>query len=144
MLIIFDLDNTCIYASDTPAKNTFRVDNYYVRIRPGFYQLREWLYVNGYEIAVWSAGVESYVTRIAKYLFPRLKWIRHRSHCETEFHVKNLTTVKEPEFLLIDDNFVHLLHNEFDDRIYHIPAWNGNRADREFFVLRSKLLRLGR
>lgn len=141
MLIIFDLDNTCIYASETFGKHVLQLNNLYVRLRPGFYALRNWLYKNNYEIAVWSAGTDDYVNKISNFLFPKLKWIRTRKDCDTEFNVKYLHKIKEEKFMLIDDNFIHLLHNDFDDRIYHIPGWNGNNSDKEFVTLQRYIQR---
>jgi TFIIF-interacting CTD phosphatase-like protein len=105
-LLILDLDETLVYASETPLDRPadFHAGRYHVYRRP---HLKEFLSAafDGFEVAVWSSASSSYVQAIVAVIFPdpeRLHFVWSESRCTQRYHpelmdyywLKNLQKVK--------------------------------------------------
>lgn len=85
ILVILDLDETLIHATDKPHDDTwdFQVFHYKVYKRP---YLQEFLLglKEHFDVAVWSSASDDYVDLIVKEIFPEdytLKFVWGRSRC---------------------------------------------------------------
>jgi TFIIF-interacting CTD phosphatase-like protein len=89
-LLILDLDETLIYASETPLEHPsdFFAGGYSVYRRP---HLDEFLTADfeGFEVAVWSSASSGYVQAIVTAIFPdpeRLQFVWSESRCTQRYH----------------------------------------------------------
>jgi len=147
--LIFDLDNTLIYASKHIPENykytsiTFEKDGQYlVRYivkRPGLLKFLKGLSKN-FNICVFTSAEEQYArkiietTKISKYIYT----VYDRSHCDkiNDFlYLKNIWTLgfEQKQAVLIDD-FVTQKQNQPDNCI-HIKSFEGEAFDRELYTL---------
>lgn len=167
ILIILDLDETLIHATDKPHDDAwdFEVFHYKVYKRP---YLQEFLLglKEHFEIAVWSSASDDYVELIVKEIFPEgydLKFVWGRSRCTyrpnynklDEFgyydpfshydYVKRIDKVRKLNFkkeriLIIDDTPQKCRHN-YGNAIYP-NEYLGRNPDNELLLLMSYLVTL--
>ncbi|MES2694757.1 MAG: HAD family hydrolase [Verrucomicrobiota bacterium] len=159
LLVIFDLDETLVRATGNPTLDPpdFMLDAFRVRRRP---MLAECLRaVSAFaDIAVWSAGSDSYVEEIIGKVVPSdvaLRFVWGRSRCtrhydavqREEYWVKDLENVERlgyslDRILIVDDspekverhysNHVHIepFYGDLDDRLLpRLAAYLGQFAD---------------
>ncbi len=120
-LLILDLDETLVYASEQPLDREphFHLGGYFVYRRPFLSEflaaVLEW-----FQVAVWSSAGSHYIHGIVQQIFPdpgRLRFVWSRERCTRRFDperwdhywVKNLRKVKRIGFplermLMIDDS----------------------------------------
>jgi len=167
ILLILDLDETLIYASEAPLERAadFRVADYHIYCRP---HLDEFLAVCGrhFDLAVWSSASDSYVELVVDRIFPdrsRLKFVWGRSRAtlrrssrfdETDFfydpwdhlnYLKPLSKVKRAGWplervLIVDDTPEKCLRN-YGNAIYPAP-FDGSEDDIELKLLAGYLEQL--
>lgn len=157
-LVVLDLDETLIYASDTPLERApdFRLYEYYVYKRPHvdafLAACLEW-----FQVAVWSAGTPGYVYMVAAQLFGdirRLEFIfacdrctkRYDHELRTEYLVKNLRKVVRRgyprEKVLIIDDLPKVFRLNYGNGI-RVDAFTGDPEDVELPALLRFLEHLG-
>jgi len=135
ILLILDLDETLIHASETKlasVEHDFVYADYFVYKRPG---LDEFLnsVKDDFRIAVWSSASDDYVTSIVSHIFQdsiKLEFIWGRSKCtfkrdlelDTYFFAKPLKKLKRKgydlERILIIDDTAEKVKDNFGNAIY--------------------------
>lgn len=160
VLVILDLDETLIHATDKPCDEhwDFEVFHYKVYKRPFLEEFLTGLAGN-FDVAVWSSASDDYVALVVKEIFPSdypLRFVWGRSRCtykpdyrlldEFGFHdpfshydyVKRLDKVRrfgysKERMLIIDDTPRKCIHN-YGNAIY--PAeYLGGINDNELLLL---------
>lgn len=150
-LLILDVDETLIYASETHLDRNpaFRVGPYFIFLRPG---LAEFLRhcQQDFEVALWSFSGEDYLAAVVEQIFPTryLKFVWSRTRCVQRFSeersesysVKDLKKVERLRFdlkrVLVVDDTPQKVERNYGNAIYVRPYY-GDPADDE-------LRRLGR
>ena len=84
-LLVLDLDETLVYATDQPLSmpEAFRIDPYYVYLRPHLRPFLESCVVR-FDVAVWTASSVDYAAAVAMQLFgsvERLEFLWARDRC---------------------------------------------------------------
>lgn len=152
-LLILDLDETLVYATDTPLESAppcdFRGSSYAVWKRP-FLDAFIATVLSWFDVAIWTASTEPYATAIVTQLFPapnqlRFVWTRQRCtwhrHPEGayDFWLKNLNKVKRclryplERVLVIDDSAEKLTRHY--GNLIAVRPFVGNMADTELHDL---------
>lgn len=144
-LIILDLDETLIYASETPLARQpdFIVGPYVAYIRPFFHDFRA--FVRQYfAIAVWTSSSADYAALVVEHLFPEIhlafSWSRNRCTRRFDYEVgkhawiKNLSKAKKCGFpleriLVIDDSPAKLQRHY--GNLICVRSWHGDPDDTE-------------
>lgn len=154
-LLIFDLDETLIFASREVLERDadFTFDEYHIYKRP---YLNEFL-INLYEhfsLAVWSSAGDEYVEHIVSQIKPEsidFEFVWGYSKCtpktdpETslQYNLKNLKKVKRKGFslrkTLIVDNTPAKVSANYGNAIY-VQDFEGDREDTELKKLKDYLL----
>ncbi|CAL2079845.1 Phosphoprotein phosphatase [Tenacibaculum sp. 190524A02b] len=169
-LIILDLDETLIHATEKPIDNNwnFELFSYKVYKRPFLITFLKEL-IKYYRIAVWSSASDDYVHQIVSKIFPEnypLEFVWGRSKCTLELnytsinefgyldyddhlnYTKKLKKVKNKgygnleEILIIDDTPMKCKHN-YGNAIYP-KEFLGNQQDNELELLLSYLIKIHR
>jgi RNA polymerase II subunit A small phosphatase-like protein len=159
-LLVLDLDETLIHATETPHRPPdFQVFDYSVYRRPYLQQFLE-VCAEHFEIGVWSSAGNEYVQRNVEAIFPdprelRFVWGASRtsirrtapaSHDMSEPHyVKPLKKLKRfgwslDDILMIDDSPEKCVDN-YGNAIYPSP-YHGRAEDDELRYLAAYLLML--
>ncbi len=154
-LLILDLDETLIYASERPLAHLpdFRAGPYLVYKRPyvdDFLKAcQEW-----FEVAVWTSASPSYAAEIVEALFPyppSFVWASDRCTQAYDpergehFSVKNLRKVKPrgyrlEQIIVIDDTAEK--HQQNYGNLVRVREWTGDLEDTELMLLLSYLQEL--
>lgn len=161
ILVILDLDETLIHATETPGYGEwhFELDKYKIYIRPGLSKFLEKL-KESFRVAVWSSASDDYVKQVVEKIFPldyplEFVWGRSRctlkhdqsileqygySNCYSHQHyVKPLVKVKKKgiarleKILIIDDTPAKSRLN-YGNAIYPLQ-FNGDPNDNELIRL---------
>jgi len=160
ILVILDLDETLIYATDRPSNAhwDFEVQKYKVFKRPGLDSFLKELRKQ-FKVAVWSSAGDEYVAQVVGSIFPKgypLEFVWGRSKATLQIdhqhmddlgyidyyhhmhYVKHLKKVKKIGFnlnrvLIIDDTQRKSKYN-YGNAIYPSP-FEGNKDDTELVQL---------
>ena len=143
-LLILDLDETQIFASEQPLSrpHDFVVDSFFVYKRP---HLDDFLCLcaDYYDLAVWSSGSTPYVEEAVGKLMPVgiepvLVWSQKRCtrHLDSETHdecfLKDLKKIKRAGFdlrgVLIVDNTPGVVKRHYGNAVY-VRAYLGDASD---------------
>lgn len=145
-LLILDVDETLIYATEKPLdrESDFGVGPYTVYRRPGLAEFLETC-LRQFDVAVWSSSGSDYLTAVVENIFPKevslaFVWNRTRcvqrydpEHLET-YYVKDLKKVKRRGFdlkrVLIVDDTPQKTERNYGNAIYVSPFY-GDPADDE-------------
>ena len=154
-LLILDLDETLIYATERPLAHPFdfQVGPYFVYKRP---------YVNDFlrasqdwfEVAVWTSASPSYAIEIVEALFPYAPFFVWASDRCTQaydpergehFSVKNLRKVKQrgyqlEQVIVVDDTAEK--HQQNYGNLVRVIEWTGDLEDTELLLLMPYLQEL--
>lgn len=119
-LLILDLDETLVFATETPLAHPpdFRVAHYSVYLRPGVGPFLAWCRQH-FQVAVWTSSTEGYANAIVTRLFGAdypLVFLWGRRRCTQRFHpellafywIKNLRKAKRrgwalEHIIMVDD-----------------------------------------
>lgn len=154
-LLIFDLDETLIYASEKELslKSHFTFDQYHIYKRPHLHEVLCDL-AECFQLAIWSTAGDTYVEYVATQIKPidfSFEFVWGYSKCtpksdpETSRHynLKNLKKVKRKGFslrqTLIVDNTPYKVSANYGNAIY-IQDFIGGEEDTELLKLREYLL----
>ncbi len=154
-LLIFDLDETLVYASEKVLSTNphFTFDLYHIYQRPHLHEVLSGL-AEFFRLAIWSSAGDAYVEHVANQIKPAdltFEFVWGYSKCtpksdpETSRHynLKNLKKVKRKGFslrrTLIVDNTPSKVAANYGNAIY-IPDFVGNTEDAELLKLRDYLL----
>jgi RNA polymerase II subunit A small phosphatase-like protein len=150
ILLVLDLDETLIFASDAELARPCDVKlyGYYLYKRPYLEQfLKNCATV--YQIAIWSAGTEDYVTGAASLIFPdtvQPVFMWGRTRCVRRFdeefkmyyYVKDLNKIRRKGFdlkrVLVVDDIPITAQRNYGNAIYMLP-YRGDPEDRELRLL---------
>lgn len=149
-LLILDVDETLLHSREEALQYppNFRLDQYYVYLRPGLHEFLEHA-CRDYQMAIWSSASEDYVAECLENLGElsfKFEFIWSRSRCtrrmDHEAHeiqyLKDLSKVKRRgyplERILIVDDTGGKVSRHYGNAIYVRP-FNGDRKDRELFLL---------
>lgn len=144
ILLILDLDETLIYATEEPFQREpdFLVGPYSVYQRP---YLADFLTFCSacFRLAVWSTATDGYVTPVVERIMPpgvepafvwgRSRCVRRYDHEQfEEYHVKDLKKVKRLgyrlERVLIADDSPRKVHRHYGNALY-VPPFFGDPTD---------------
>jgi TFIIF-interacting CTD phosphatase-like protein len=144
ILLILDLDETLIYATEEPLRRThdFDIGPYTVYLRP---YLTEFLTSCAacFRLAVWSTATDEYVRPVVERIMPtgvepafvwgRSRWVRrYDAEQFEEYHVKDLKKVKRLgyrlERVLIADDTPRKVDRHYGNAVY-VPPFLGNVED---------------
>lgn len=156
-LLIFDLDETLIHATQTELSYTphFRFDAYFVYERPG---VRSFLHniAQHFTIGIWSSAGDEYVAAIAGHIIPTtvqpaIIWGRSKCTMKRDYEYDNYYFEKRLdklrkkgfalEHVLIVDDSPEKARANYGNAIY-INEFNGDREDKELQFLYNYLLTL--
>ena len=153
-LIVFDLDETLVHATETPLPyaHDFQVDSYFVYVRPFAFELIT-ASASRFDIAVWSSSSEQYVEAVTAALFSHsapLKFSWSVSRCVQKvdprtngyIYVKDLRKVIRhgytvDEILMIDDSPEKLQRQPA--RHLWVPAFIGDPDDKVLLELIERI-----
>lgn len=154
-LLILDLDETLIFATENPSEYPadFRFDRYFVYKRPG---LTEFLteMARHFTLGVWSSADDDYVAALVSEIKPELvsmEIIWGRSRCSVRRDVsadtycfeKRLAKLKKRGFrlenMLIVDDSPEKLRSNYGNAIY-IKPFTGETDDEELQHLQTYLI----
>ncbi len=144
MLLIFDLDETLIYSQDTFIVNyDFIVcDHCYVKKRPHLDFFISEVVKMGFDIAVWTAGHESYATQVIEKIFDSysLQFVYSISRCTERIifneakYLKKLNKIwrkrqkwRKHNTLILDDN--RFTYSKNYGNAIPIRKWNNKKED---------------
>lgn len=154
-LLILDLDETLIYATEQPLDYPpdFQVGPFLVYKRPF---VSDFLTVcqDWFEVAVWTSASPSYAAGIVDALFPyapSFVWASDRCtqaydpECGEHYSVKNLRKVKQrgyrlEQIIVVDDTAEK--HQQNYGNLVRVSKWTGNLEDTELLLLLSYLEKL--
>lgn len=163
ILLILDLDETLIYASEVPLDRAadFRIPKHHVYRRPHLDEFLARVAVH-YDLAVWSSASDDYVEAIVAQIFPEstpLQFVWGRSRAterrgdwddngymtDHRGYLKSLHKIRRlgwnlDRVLVVDDTPSKLARN-YGNAIYPTP-FEGDVADRELELLADYLERL--
>ena len=150
LLLILDLDETLIYASETALGRApdFRTSLYAVYVRPHAYAFIESV-LERYRVAVWSSSMRGYGERVIRNLFPEettLEFAWFQERCTTAFnpeyqqyhYVKDLRKVRRRGFdldrvLVVDDTPEKHVRNY--GNLVPVTPYFGEEDDDELLLL---------
>jgi RNA polymerase II subunit A small phosphatase-like protein len=150
-LLILDLDETLVFASEEPlnsAAEVFELGRYWVYKRPHLSEFIDFCLAH-FEVAVWTSGNESYATDIVKELFAdpdQLAFVWSRKRCTRHFDeydfsvewIKNLKKVKRRGYSLdhtiMVDNTPRKLHKNYGNLV-RIRDFEGDAEDTDLLSL---------
>ena len=154
-LLILDLDETLVYASEKPLDRTpdHRVGPYYVYQRP---HVDAFLcrVAEHFDLAVWSSSSPDYAQAIVKSVFPsklELKFVWGRDRCIQRYHgekqanyyVKDLRKVERTGFplerVLIVDDSPEKCERNYGNAVY-VQEFFGDPSDTELSRLAPYLV----
>src|SRR5215469_2049811 len=156
-LLILDLDETLIFASETRLAypEDFRLDEYFVYKRPGLSEFIEFAFQH-FKVAVWTASDVTYADAAVTQIFgdrKRLEFIWTRERCTwklnlelgTGYWIKDLKKVAKKghalnQVLVVDDS-PRKLERSYGNYIRVVP-FGGDASDRELEQLERYLLTL--
>ena len=155
-LIIFDIDNTLIYGTKGPEKESdFTFEGYHFYIRPYAKELLEFCR-NYFQIAFWTSALPEYANAVINKLYPQGKplfiWTRERctprqdQQTFTEVYRKNLNKVRRFGFnldqvILVDDS--PEVARKQPQNLLQVSSFHGEPGDQELRRL-HELLQMGR
>ena len=156
-LLILDLDETLIYASNTELEflADFKFDKYFVYKRP---HLDKFLFdiSEHFSIGIWSSADDIYVNQIVQKIKPdnvEFEIVWGRSRCslkrndtfDTYFYEKRIDKLKKKGFrleqIIIVDDTPEKSRNNYGNAIY-INEFKGDKSDEELKYLFDYLLTL--
>jgi RNA polymerase II subunit A small phosphatase-like protein len=159
-LIVFDLDNTLIYGSNTNYQKNFdfNVGNFRIKKRPHLDEFLKILHEVGYTFAVWSAGTELYVKEVSEVIFHgyKLDFVFSKNRCTFKPTISpigegyDITTIKKlkkvvrrgkwdrDSILVLDDN-PDTYSKNYGNGIPIVPYF-GEKEDEELYLYRKYLL----
>lgn len=156
-LLIFDLDETLIYATTQPLEHAcdFTVGPYSVYKRPHVDKLIDFC-AEHFHLAVWTSSTESYAAGVTGHLFGgdrKLEFTFARRKCvqrfdpeiQDYFYIKDLRKAKARGFalsdiLILDDTPRKLMRNY--GNLIRMGEWTGDSRDLELLHIRPFLLEL--
>jgi TFIIF-interacting CTD phosphatase-like protein len=156
-LLILDLDETLIFASESPLDRQadFKAGQYSVYLRPG---VQEFLAScrEHFDVAVWTSSTESYAANVVTNVFGAeypLKFVWSRNRCSRVFQaelqehgpLKDLAKVRRQGYdlqqvLVVDDSPEKLARSY--GNLVQIRPYLGDPEDRELHLLMPYLLEL--
>lgn len=153
-LLILDLDETLIYATERPLahKADFRAGIYHVYKRPHVDTFLE-ACLERFEVAVWTSSSSYYATAVLQQLFSDVQrlsfiWTGERCTWKTDFETgeqvsrKNLVKVKRKgyrlESVLVVDDSPEKYHSHYGNLI-RVTEFRGHTDDGELLLLLSYL-----
>lgn len=155
-LLILDLDETLIFASETPLSQPpdFLVsNNYYVYKRPFVEQFLVWCFEN-FDVAVWTSATKDYAAEIVANIFPQpqgnLSFLWSRERCtpsldlETQetFWEKKITKLRRRgynlENIIVVDDTPQMWRNSYGNLV-RVKSYFGELEDSELGKLKSYL-----
>jgi TFIIF-interacting CTD phosphatase-like protein len=154
ILLVLDMDETLIFASESPLEREpdFRVGHYHVYRRPFLTDFLTSCH-ESFNVAVWSSSGANYLSAVVDAIFPAgispvFVWDRQRcvQRCDPErleaYFVKDLKKVKRLGFsldrLLIVEDTPQKVERNYGNAIYVSPFY-GNTNDTELIQLRAYL-----
>jgi len=168
ILIVLDLDETLIHATNSPKDELwdFELDQYKIYKRPGLEEFLLGLSIH-FDVAVWSSASDDYVDQVVQHIFPEgypLLFVWGRSKCTRQIdyqliedqgyidyynhmnYAKILKKVKQKGYaplektLIIDDTPRKSKYN-YGNAIYP-NEFNGEQDDKELPLLFNYLMTL--
>lgn len=157
MLLILDLDETLIHASEIPLEQAadFEFEKYSVYRRPHLAQFLQFC-LQHFQVAVWTSSTADYAAAVVQEIFPpgsHLEFVWARRRCTPRFNPedysytwsKNLSKLKRrgfklPQVLIVDDSPEKLTRHY--GNLIRIKPFEGDRQDDELLRLMPYLLRL--
>lgn len=145
-LLILDVDETLIYATEQPLDREpdFGVGPYSIYRRPNLTEFLE-ASLQVFHVAVWSSSGVDYLTNVVENIFPKdasLAFVWDRSRCVQRYDserlenyfVKDLKKVKRLGFdlkrILIVDDTPQKAERNYGNAIY-VPPFHGDLDDKE-------------
>lgn len=153
-LLILDLDETLIYATETPLDRPedFCVGQYYIYRRPHLSEFINYCFTR-FDVALWTTATEDYAEEVAEkigLLSSQLVFLWSLKKCTRRFYpelgqevyVKKLSKVKKFNYalenvLMIDDSPEKMVDN-YGNHI-HIAPFEGDPRDEELLYLMKYL-----
>lgn len=139
--LVLDLDETLIHSSFEPLEwydyaITLFIENEqttaYVQVRPGFYQLMDYINKN-FDVYIYTASIIEYASPIVHTLLPNFdqSHLLARNYCQVEDGIlfKNLDIFRRnfSDILIIDNNPDMFRYHK--DNGVEILTWTGDRED---------------
>jgi len=156
-LIILDIDETLLYATESPLNYDcdFMAEHYYVYLRPYVKDFIAFCFQH-FSVAIWTSSNGWYAQHIVNNLFDEnqiLKFSWSRKRCVTKFnaefykyfYIKDLKKVKRlgyqlKDIIMIDDSPEKLIRNY--GNLVRVSPFVGDIRDEEFLDLMVYLERL--
>ena len=156
-LLILDLDETLIYATEKPLERRadFQTKLYYVYKRPHVAEFLKF-YREHFSVAVWTTAGADFAEAVVEKVFPldySLEFLWSREKCtkvysadKLEYYfVKDLTKVKRKGYrledvLMVDDTLKKLERHY--GKLIRVTEWLGDANDSELLILTQYLLEL--
>ena len=156
-LLILDLDETLIYASETPLEGPadFHTGKYQVYRRPWLNDFLAFVCTH-FEVAAWTSSSRSYAEAVVPNIFPAnypLSFVWDRRRCTTVFdsetheysHVKDLGKIKRRGYrlesvIMLDDTPEKLMRH-YGNHL-RLEPFTGDPQDRELLDIQPFLLHL--
>ena len=153
-LIVFDLDETLVHATEVPLPyaHTFQIGLYFVYARPFVSELIEFC-ASHFEVAVWSSSSERYVERVTAELFGTafpvvFSWAVSKCVQKADpksngyVYVKDLRKAMRhgyaaEEIIMIDDSPEKLQRQP--TRHLCLPAFSGDPSDRNLLEVIERI-----
>jgi TFIIF-interacting CTD phosphatase-like protein len=156
-LIILDLDETLIYATESPLdyEPSFEVGHYYVYVRPFANEFIEYCCTE-FRVAIWTSSNDIYAQSIVYNLFGsecQMEFVWSRNKCVQRFNpetheyffIKDLKKVKKQGYnlesiIMVDDSPEKLIRNY--GNLVRVAPFFGNKTDEELLLLMGHLREL--
>ncbi len=156
-LLILDLDETLIFAEETPLerKEDFRAGQFFVYKRPYLQEFIEFC-LEHFEVAVWTSSTKNYATVIVENIFPNpvelvFFWARERCTMSFDFdeyqhfHEKKMHKVRRQGYdlskvIVVDDSPEKWLNSY--GNLVRVKPFFGDKDDNELNKLMIYLERL--
>jgi carboxy-terminal domain RNA polymerase II polypeptide A small phosphatase len=155
-LLILDLDETLLHASDAPLSvpENFVIGPYFVYLRPHLSEFVRFALEN-FTVGVWTSSGENYASQITAKIFPEdsLKFVWASDRCTLKFDpethdyvsLKNLKKLKSEEFgmsdmIVVDDT--PQKHSKNFGNLIAVREFQGEADDNELSALMPYLLTL--
>lgn len=154
MLLILDIDETLIYASEgkLDSSSDFQFAGFNVWKRPHLDEFLSYCFAN-FSVAVWTTSTENYAVKIASHIFnedqkPKFLWTR--DHCTPKFfpetqdseYLKDLKKVKARGYdltqTIVVDNTPRKLARSYGNLV-RITDFLGDHRDQELKRLQNYL-----
>lgn len=150
LLLVLDLDETLVYATETPMPNPpdFRLSAYYIYRRP---HLDSFLAqtLSLYRVAIWTASGAAYADEVINAILPdrsALAFMWSREKCtkaydfdlQTHYYIKDLKKVfrqgyRKERVVIIDDS-PEKVKRQYGNHI-RLSEWKGDPTDTELLLL---------